>query len=152
MRLLQISKELIILSFQTKLWDRSHFVSKQNAVLIRKSLERLGSVFIKLGQMLALRPDFIPSVFCEELYKLLDQVPPFESEEATNILKRELDTNFLKLLDFEPKPLASASFAQVHKARLASGEVVAVKIQRPNIQDVVKKDLAIMKFLFESWV
>ncbi|KKU32959.1 MAG: hypothetical protein UX47_C0007G0203, partial [Candidatus Collierbacteria bacterium GW2011_GWA2_46_26] len=132
MRILQISKELLALSIQTKPWDKDGFASKTNAILIRKSLERLGSVFVKLGQMLALRPDFIPVIFCNELYKLLDQVPPFESKLALDILRHELGNNkFSKLLELNPNPVASASFAQVHKAKLANGDVVAVKIQRP---------------------
>lgn len=147
MRILQISKELLFLSIQTKLWDRNQFVSKTNAVLIRKSLERLGSVFVKLGQMLALRPDFISPIFCDELYKLLDQVPPFESKLAMDILKRELEGDFPKLLELEPIPTASASFAQVHRAKLDNGDVVAVKIQRPGLELVVRRDLGILKFL-----
>lgn len=155
MRILQISKELFSLSIQTKTWNKEKFVSKTSAVLIRKSLERLGSVFVKLGQMLALRPDFIPVVFCDELYKLLDQVPPFESKQALEILRHELGSiNFSKLLELNPIPVASASFAQVHKAKLDNGDVVAVKIQRPNIDAVVRRDLAIMRFLarlFDLW-
>ncbi|MEK6839540.1 MAG: AarF/UbiB family protein, partial [Nanoarchaeota archaeon] len=155
MRILQISNELFSLSIQTRPWDKDKFVSKTNAVLIRKSLERLGSVFVKLGQMLALRPDFIPVVFCDELYKLLDQVPPFESKQALEILRHELgNNNFSKLLGLNPIPVASASFAQVHKAKLNNGDVVAVKIQRPNIELVVRRDLAIMRFLarlFDLW-
>lgn len=155
MRILQISKELLFLSIQTKPWNKDKFSSKTNAVLIRKSLERLGSVFVKLGQMLALRPDFIPVTFCDELYKLLDQVPSFESKQALDILKYELGSNnFSKLLELNPIPVASASFAQVHKAKLNNGNVVAVKIQRPNIELVVRRDLAIMRFLarlFDLW-
>ena len=156
MRILQISKELLSLSIQTKPWDKNRFASKTNAVFIRKSLERLGSVFVKLGQMLALRPDFIPVVFCDELYKLLDQVPPFESKLALDILRQELgDNKFSKLLELNPKPVASASFAQVHKAKLENGDVVAVKIQRPNVELVVRRDLAIMRFMarfFDLWI
>ncbi|OGD72935.1 hypothetical protein A3K29_02190 [Candidatus Collierbacteria bacterium RIFOXYB2_FULL_46_14] len=155
MRILQISKELLALSIQTKPWDKDGFASKTNAILIRKSLERLGSVFVKLGQMLALRPDFIPVIFCNELYKLLDQVPPFESKLALDILRHELGNNkFSKLLELNPNPVASASFAQVHKAKLANGDVVAVKIQRPNVELVIHGDLAIMRFmskLFDFW-
>ncbi|MDP4011404.1 MAG: AarF/ABC1/UbiB kinase family protein [Candidatus Roizmanbacteria bacterium] len=104
--------------------------------------------------MLALRPDFISPVFCDELYKLLDQVPPFESRLAMDILKRELGSNFPKLLELEPVPTASASFAQVHRAKLNNGDIVAVKIQRPDIELLVRSDLGIMKFLarlFDFW-
>lgn len=154
MRILQITNALISLSIKTKPWKKDQFVSKTNAILIRHSLEELGSVFIKLGQMLALRPDFIPITFCDEFYKLLDQVPPFESKQAINILKDELRGNFPKLLDLNSIPVASASFAQVHKAKLENGNVVAVKIQRPNIESVVQRDLSIMRFLaklFDFW-
>ena len=84
---------------------------------------------------------FIPSVFCDELYSLLDNVPPFDSTLAMTILKRELGNNFYKILEFEPTPLASASFAQVHKAKLKNGDILAVKIQRPNVTILVQKTL-----------
>ena len=151
MRILQIIKELSILIFKTKPWKKEKFPAKSNAILIRKTAERLGSVFIKFGQMLALRPDFIPPVFCDELYSLLDNVPPFDSTLAMTILKRELGNNFYKILEFEPTPLASASFAQVHKAKLKNGDILAVKIQRPNVTILVQKDLEILRFLAKSF-
>ncbi len=101
MRLLQIVKELISLIIKTKPWKKQSFASKQNSVFLRESLERLGSVYIKLGQMLALRPDFIPSQFCDELYRLLDQVPPFNSTLAREILENELGENVSKIIKFE---------------------------------------------------
>ncbi|KKQ36502.1 MAG: ABC-1 domain-containing protein [Candidatus Roizmanbacteria bacterium GW2011_GWA2_37_7] len=151
MRLLQIIKELSVLIFKTKPWDKERFATKSNAILIRKVLERLGSVFIKFGQMLALRPDFISPVFCDELYSLLDNVPPFDSTLATTILKKELGNNYSKILEFESIPVASASFAQVHKAKLKNGDILAVKIQRPDVYSLVQKDLAIMRFLAKSF-
>lgn len=151
MRILQIINELFVLGIQTKFWSKDHFVSKKNAVLIRKTLERLGSVFIKFGQMLALRPDFISPIFCDELYSLLDNVPPFDSNQASAILKQELGDNYSKILDFESKPLASASFAQVHRAKLKNGDFIAIKIQRPDVYDLVQKDLTILRFLAKSF-
>ena len=154
MRILQITKELFSLTIKTKPWNRDQFVSKTNAIEIRKSPERLGSVFVKLGQMLALRPDFIPPVFCDELYKLLDQVSPFSSDQATEILDHELGNKAIQLLDLDPIPVASASFAQVHKAKLKNGDILAVKIQRPGIEVLVRRDIAIMRFLaklFDFW-
>jgi ubiquinone biosynthesis protein len=151
MRAPQIIKELSILTLKTKPWKKDEFATKSNAILIRKTLERLGSVFIKLGQMLALRPDVIPPVFCDELYGLLDNVPPFDSALAINILKQELGNNYSKILEFESTPVASASFAQVHKARLKNGKVLAVKIQRPDINSLVQKDLAIIRFLAKTF-
>lgn len=147
MRIIQITKSLIVVTVKTKPW-RKDFVSEQNAVTIRRSLEDLGSVFVKFGQMLALRPDFVPDVFCNEFYKLLDQVPPFDKDYVEKIISQELGTNTNTLFkEFDFKPIASASFAQVHKGLLNSGEVVAVKVQRPNLEKVINKDMRILKII-----
>lgn len=151
MRALEIIKELLVLILKTKPWRRDRFATKPNAVLIRQACERLGSVFIKLGQMLALRPDFIPPVFCDELYSLLDNVPPFDSTVATAIVKQQLGSNYSNILQFESSPVASASFAQVHRAKLKNGDATAIKIQRPDVASLVRNDLAIMKFLAKSF-
>ena len=151
MRLLQIIKEASVLIFKTKPWKKEEFATNANALLIRKTLERLGSVFIKLGQMLALRPDFIPPVFCDELYSLLDNVPPFDSTLASTILKQELGDTYSQIFEYESQPIASASFAQVHKAKLKNGNVLAIKIQRPDVYSLVQHDLAIMKFVAKSF-
>lgn len=151
MRAIQIIKELFLLTLKTRPWKKDRFATKSNAVLIKKTLERLGSVFIKLGQILALRPDFIPPEFCDELYSLLDNVPPFDSTLASIILKQELGDKYSKILEFQSIPVASASFAQVHKAKLKNGDVIAVKIQRPDVYNLVQKDLTIMKLLAKSF-
>ena len=101
--------------------------------------------------MLALRPDFIPNVLCDELYKLLDQVPPFDSAKVQGILERELGKRFSYILNLEITPVASASFAQVHKATLQAGDVIAVKIQRPDVDRLVRSDLKIVQFLAKSF-
>jgi len=118
----------------------------QRAVLLRKSIEKLGSVFIKLGQMLSLRPDYLSDEYCNELYKLLDKVPPFSQEYVVKIIKQELNSDINGLFrNFEIHPVASASFSQVHKATTRDGAIVAVKIQRPGIENKVRSDISILR-------
>jgi len=118
----------------------------QRAVLLRKSIEKLGSVFIKLGQMLSLRPDYLSDEYCNELYKLLDKVPPFSQEYVVKIIKQELNSDINGLFsNFEIVPVASASFSQVHKATTKNGVTVAVKIQRPGIENKVRSDISILR-------
>ncbi|MCK4624863.1 MAG: AarF/ABC1/UbiB kinase family protein [Phycisphaerae bacterium] len=113
---------------------------------IRLAMEELGPSFVKLGQILATRPDMIPQELCDELAKLHDTVAPFPFNQAKQTVENELgdslDTIFEK---FDKPPVASASIAQVHKAVLPeSDEVVAVKIQRPGIRRIIEVDLEIM--------
>lgn len=115
---------------------------------VRMVLEELGPTFIKMGQILSTRPDLLPVEFLRELEKLQDHVPPFEYTQVEAIIKAELGTPLGDVFkDFEEAPLASASIGQVHRARLADGEAVVVKIQRPDIRKVVEVDLEIMLHL-----
>jgi len=116
---------------------------------IRRALEELGPTFIKMGQILSVRPDLLPHEFLDELVKLQDNVPSFPSEDVRRILEEELQSTIHDLFDeFDDQPLASASLGQVHKARLRkTGERVVVKVQRPEIQEVVEMDLEIMLHL-----
>ena len=115
---------------------------------LRRALERLGPTFIKLGQVLSTRPDFIPEPFICELEKLQGAVPSFPFEEVRSIVETELSGPLEELfLSFEPESLAAASLSQVHRATLKDGSQVAVKVQRPGIRDVVQKDLSILMFL-----
>jgi ubiquinone biosynthesis protein len=112
------------------------------------ALEELGPTFIKLGQILSTRPDLIPLEYVRELSKLQDRVPPFPYEEVREIIKEETG----RLPDeifrhFDETPLAAASIGQVHRARLADGEEVVVKVQRPGIRKTVEVDLEIMLHL-----
>ena len=150
MRVLEITKEVLFLVFKTKPWKKKEFASKQNAIFIRRSLERLGGIFVKFGQMLALRPDFIPPVFCDEFYKLFDQVAPFDQEQVLEVLQSELGDKASLLYKLDTNPIASASFAQVHKAFLEDGSTVAVKIQRPNLDRIILRDLSIVRFLAKT--
>ncbi len=117
-------------------------------VRVRKALEDLGPIFVKLGQMLSTRADLLPPAYAEELSRLQDQVPPFPGKIARRRLEtlygRKLETLFA---EFEEEPLASASIAQVHAARLISGESVVVKVLRPHIQRTIEADLSLM-YLF----
>ena len=114
----------------------------------RLIVEKLGPTFIKIGQILSVRPDFIPVEYTEELKKLQDQVPSFEYSEAKKIIEEELKKPISKIFKtFEKKPIAAASLAQVHKAVLKNGKIVALKVQRPNIKEIIEKDLRIISFL-----
>src|SRR6185369_10685826 len=105
-------------------------------------LERLGPTFIKLGQLLSTRGDLLPAPYLEALARLQDQVEPFPIEEVEQIVSSELGGRLSKLFaDFDREPVAAASLAQVHRARMRDGRAVVVKVQRPNIRDQIVEDL-----------
>ncbi|MFH1642352.1 MAG: lipopolysaccharide core heptose(II) kinase RfaY [Nanoarchaeota archaeon] len=114
-------------------------------VRLRLALEKLGPTFIKLGQILSLRPDLIPPEYVKELGNLQDRVPPFSYSKVEEIIKKEFGRPIKSLFQsFDKKPIASASISQVHKAQLKSGETVAVKIQRPDVTKIMNNDIEIM--------
>jgi ubiquinone biosynthesis protein len=114
----------------------------------RKALEDLGPIFVKLGQMLSTRGDFLPPAYGEEFAKLQDQVPPFPGRIARRKLEALYGCKLDKLFaEFDETPLASASIAQVHAARLISGERVVIKVLRPKITRTIEADLSLM-YLF----
>ncbi len=113
---------------------------------IRLIMEELGPTYIKLGQMLSNRPDLVPEPLIKELEKLLDRVPPFDTEIAKQIIQEELGKPIGDIfIYFDEKPIGSASIGQVHRARLMSGEDVVVKVQRPNAKRQVIADLSLMR-------
>lgn len=117
-------------------------------VRISEALQELGPTFIKLGQILSTRPDLIPQALCDEFSKLQDQVSPIPFEVAREVVETSLGKSLGEMFDdFSEKPLACASIAQVHTARLKTGEDVVVKIQRPGIRDTVDSDLNILHFV-----
>jgi ubiquinone biosynthesis protein len=105
-------------------------------------LEKLGPTFIKLGQLLSTRAEFLPSAYLEALARLQDKVEPFPFSEVENIVSTELGVRMSKAFsDFAVTPLAAASLGQVHYARLRDGRPVAVKVQRPAIRETLLEDL-----------
>lgn len=113
---------------------------------IRLFLEELGPTFVKLGQIASTRPDLVPAGILAELAKLQDHVAPFSFEEVKRIVELELGAELEELFDqFEEEPSGAASIGQVHFAVLQNGEKVAVKIQRPNIEQMMKTDLEILQ-------
>ena len=121
-------------------------------VRLRLALESLGPIFIKFGQVLSTRPDLIPHDYAVELAKLQDKVPPFDAQLSRSQIEKSLGQSVETLYaEFETEPVASASIAQVHKARLHSGEQVAVKVLRPNLLPVIEQDLSLMRF-GAAWV
>ncbi len=120
---------------------------KKPEIMLRRTLEKLGPTFIKFGQLLSVRPDLIPNNYCLELEKLQDKVPPFSFEEAKEIVEKSLGKSLGQIFkEFDKKPCASASISQVHRAVLKSGEIVAVKIQRPNAKRMMETDIEIMQY------
>lgn len=117
---------------------------------LRMALEELGPTFIKLGQVLSTHPDLATPELIEELSKLQDRISPISSEIIKKQIERELRQPVGELfLSWSEKPLAAASLSQVHKAKLKTGEIVAVKVQRPGISDTVEKDISILYELVE---
>src|SRR5262245_7290140 len=113
---------------------------------LRAALETLGPIFVKFGQVLSTRRDLLPLDIADELAKLQDRVPPFPSEFAVAEVERALGKPLAELFaSFEKAPLASASIAQVHLARLHDGTEVAVKVLRPGVERAVARDLALLK-------
>ncbi|MDH5737990.1 MAG: AarF/UbiB family protein, partial [Gammaproteobacteria bacterium] len=119
-----------------------------NPASLRLAFEELGPVFIKFGQLLSTRRDLFDAEISDELQKLQDSVPPFPTRIARRIVEESTGSSIEKQFQtFEDTPLASASVAQVHAARLLSGEDVVIKIIRPDIESIIRKDIAWMFLL-----
>ncbi|HEV2740307.1 MAG TPA: AarF/UbiB family protein [Candidatus Elarobacter sp.] len=135
-----------------------HFVAdgderdQSRAERLRLACEELGTMFIKLGQMLSTRGDLLPEAYRLELAKLVDDVPPLPADVITQVIREELgaapETIFAS---FDPAPLGSASIGQVHSARLVDGRDVVVKVRKPGVETLVKIDLEILAELIETW-
>jgi len=123
---------------------------------LREALERLGPIFVKFGQVLSTRRDLLPPDIADELARLQDRVPPFESQLAVRIIERAFQMPVDRVFSqFDLEPVASASIAQVHFARLRGRDGrerdVAVKVLRPGMLPVIEKDLALMRMM-AGWV
>ena len=134
---------------------RSEDVDRMSrAARIRLVLEELGPTFTKMGQALSTRSDLLPDDILEELAKLQDRVKPFPFEDVAEIVSKELEVDLEEAFpQFEPEPIAAGSIGQVHRAQLADGTHVAVKVQRPGIRKRIEVDLEIlgdMAYLIEN--
>lgn len=116
--------------------------------LIRQTFESLGATYIKLGQFIASSPTFFPAAYVEEFQNCLDKTPPLPFATMKRILQAELEQPLDRIYaEIDPVPLASASIAQVHAARLVTGEAVVIKIQKPGVENILLTDL---NFLYVS--
>ena len=126
--------------------------AKTDPERLRVLLIRLGPTFIKLGQMLSVRSDILPPAYMFELAKLTSQVPPFPFDKAREIIEAELGKTLPVLFEeFDETPIGAASLAQVYRAKLFSGEMVAIKVQRPGIGPTVEQDIHLIRYLAQ-WI
>lgn len=137
--------------FQTQTWieHRLRQVNLRNARRIERTIVDLQGLFIKVGQLISIMTNFLPEEFRRELEGLQDAVPPRPYEDIEARLREELGRKPSEVFaQFEPRPIASASIGQVHIARLESGQKVAVKVQYPDIEEVVRRDLQTLRRIF----
>jgi len=121
---------------------------KKLGVRLREAFEELGPTFIKLGQVLSMRPDLVPESVIEELTKLQDKVQPVEFEVIREIVEKELECKLQDVfMEFRREPLAAASIGQVHYARTKNNDEVVVKVQRPNIEKIIETDVQLLTFI-----
>jgi ubiquinone biosynthesis protein len=136
--------------FADGLVDRLRFRDSRHrrAVRLRIVLQEMGGTGVKIGQQLGLRADIIPVEYCDELMKLLDQVPPFPSEQAIAVIERETGKPITEIFEsFDPVPIGSGSIGCVYQARLPGGRKVAVKVRRPGIDMEMRSDLKVIEIL-----
>lgn len=113
---------------------------------LRVIIEELGPTYIKLGQIMSLHSDILPKAYCDELMKLNSEVPPMPFSEVEEVLNHSYRTNWREVFEtIDEVPLGSASIAQVHKARLLTGEDVIVKVERKGIYDTMARDIRLLK-------
>jgi ubiquinone biosynthesis protein len=127
-------------------WFRN--LDKPRGQRLREALEELGPIFVKFGQLLSTRPDLIPEDIASELTRLQDRVAPFPGKTARAVIELSYDGPVeTHLAEFEDQPMAAASVAQVHRARLLDGTKVVVKVLRPGIEVAIDRDLAVLHAL-----
>jgi ubiquinone biosynthesis protein len=124
---------------------------RRQAKRLRAALEELGPTFCKLGQILSTRPDLLPSEFIEELATLQDNVPPLTEEQVVSVMEQELGVPWEDVFEtVDANPLAAGTIAQVHRASLATGEKVVIKVQRPDARELIEQDLALLEVFSEK--
>ncbi|XWS21839.1 hypothetical protein CRYUN_Cryun30bG0090000 [Craigia yunnanensis] len=131
------------------LMERSDQMFKVRAAELRKILVELGPAYIKIAQAVSSRPDLVPPSYLDELSLLQDRISPFSTEVAFDTIEKELGLRIDELFsEISPEPVAAASLGQVYQARLhRSGQVVAVKVQRPGVQAAISLDILILRIL-----
>ena len=130
---------------KTRILRRFTEPPESRAVRLRKVLEELGPTFIKLGQILSVRPDLVPLDLCYELSKLQDRVPPFGYEDVRKQIKESFGSYPDEVFStFDPIPFAAASLGQAHRAQLKTGENAVVKVQRPDLRKIIETDIDIL--------
>ncbi len=116
------------------------------ARLIRDIVEDLGTTYIKFGQWLSVRPDFVPPEILREFEHLQDRLAPVPFRTVRRTIRQELGKPLEEVFaEFDPMPLSTASIAQVHRAVLHTGEEVAVKVQHPNLKRLITTDIRILR-------
>jgi ubiquinone biosynthesis protein len=118
---------------------------------LRSAMEELGPTFAKLGQILSTRPDLLPPEFIQELATLQDRVPPLTEEQVVHVMEQELGVPWEDVFEsIDATPMAAGTIAQVHRATLADGERVVIKVQRPNAREAIMQDLALFEVFAEK--
>jgi predicted unusual protein kinase regulating ubiquinone biosynthesis (AarF/ABC1/UbiB family) len=154
LRLLRVSISLAAFAtrvlFNSRPWLRSKKPPSElrhlEGAALRKKLVGLGPTFIKIGQTLGTRADILPTEYIQELAKLQDEVPSFPSQQARDIIEEDLRARIDDLFEsFPDRPIAAASLGQVYRARMRTGQVVAVKVQRPGIAGQIESDIAVLR-------
>ncbi|MGH8832577.1 MAG: ubiquinone biosynthesis regulatory protein kinase UbiB [Polaromonas sp.] len=151
--------ELVLSSFEkpwvrwlTRIVSTGRNLKAPRGERLRQALEALGPIFVKFGQVMSTRRDLLPPDIADELARLQDRVPPFESAVAVAMIEKAFGRPLERIFaTFEQTPVASASIAQVHFATLPDGRAVAVKVLRPNMLPAIEKDLALMHMM-AGWV
>ena len=128
--------------------SRHHAWRGVSPVEFRELLEDLGPSFVKIGQTLSTRSEILPQAYCDELAKLQTECDPLPFDKVMDALAAIFGDDFIRIFDeIDPNPLGSASLAQVHKAVLSNGDVVAVKVQRPGVKETMAQDIDIMRLM-----
>src|SRR5438552_2085637 len=131
--------------------DKGADSTRVQARRLREAMEELGPTFAKLGQILSTRPDLLPPEFIQELSTLQDQVPPLTEAQVVQVMEQELGVPWEDVFEsIEPKPMAAGTIAQVHKATLADGSRVVIKVQRPTAERDIMQDLGLFKLFAEK--
>jgi ubiquinone biosynthesis protein len=144
-RLARRGKLLRVLGEIGVVGDRT--ATREGAEELRKTLEELGTTYVKLGQLLSSRSDLLPDVYIEELGRLVDDVPPTPFADLEPIIREDLGDVFARI---DPEPLATASIAQIHAALLRDGRDVVVKVRRPGVVEQVELDLELLRSTAQS--